>query len=147
GWQVAGALLLLALITLIAVRQRREQPYLLFGWLWYLGMLVPVIGLVQVGMQAMADRYTYLPAVGIFLLATWGGADLLARWRVAWELAAVLTACVLVASAAATVYQLGYWQNSITLWQHDLAAAGENDTAHVNLGSAFEKKSDAKRAM
>jgi len=80
-WQAPAAGLALAVLSLLALRQARRHPYLLVGWLWYLGTLLPVIGLVQVGVQAMADRYTYVPSIGLFIAVVWGMADLAARWR------------------------------------------------------------------
>src|SRR5205814_4397309 len=102
GWRAAGSALLLAAVTAAAVRLRRRCPYLIVGWLWFLGTLVPVIGLVQVGGQAMADRYTYVPLIGLFLIVAWGAVDLLARWphrRIALAAAAVvaLAACATTA--------------------------------------------------
>ena len=98
----------------------QTQPYLLVGWAWYLGTLVPVIGLVQVGNQTMADRYTYLPAIGLFIMLAWGAAEFAATWpkrrlALASAAAAILTACALTAQA-----QLLYWQNSESLFRHAL---------------------------
>src|SRR5207302_4994831 len=81
-WQVAGAAVLLMGVTILALVQMRRRPYLLVGWLWFLGMLFPVSGVVQAGSQAMADRFTYLPLIGLFVMVAWGGQDLLARWPV-----------------------------------------------------------------
>ena len=124
--------------------------YLAVGWFWYLGMLVPVIGLVTIGDQSMADRYTYLPLVGIFIALVWGGADVILalsaseegnqqpRWRVGlvWGVAAaVLTLC-----AVRSFDQLKYWSDSETFWRHTIAATGGNALAHTNLGTVLRDK-------
>jgi tetratricopeptide (TPR) repeat protein len=134
AWQPVGAALLLALVTAGAVASRGRAPYLLAGWLWYLGTLVPVIGLVQAGVQAYADRYTYFPQVGLLLAACWGAADLAgARPRPA--LAA--GAAVALALAVLAWNQAGVWHDSITLWEHALRLTGSNPVAQNNLGSAL----------
>ena len=130
AWQIAVSALVLAVGTILAIRLRARSPYLLVGWLWYLGTLVPVIGLVQVGSQAMADRYTYVPLVGIFVIAAWGLADLApkgARWLPAGAVV------VLVLAVLANV-QARHWRDSVTLFRHALAVDGENFMAHHTLG-------------
>jgi tetratricopeptide (TPR) repeat protein len=139
----AGAALLLAALTAGAVALRRRAPYLLAGWLWYLGTLVPVIGLVQVGLQAYADRYTYLPQVGLLLAACWGVADL-TRARPRAALAGAGAAAVLL--AALTWNQLAVWHDSVSLWEHDLRVAGPSFTALVDLGEALEAEGRVDRA-
>ena len=133
---LAAGLLLLA-VTAGAVLLARRRPYLLTGWLWYLGTLVPVVGLVQVGVQAMADRYTYVPLVGLSVAAAWGLGDFLARrpqWRgiVLVGAAALLAACV-----ALTWRQALTWRDSVTLWEQAVAATSNNCTAHYNLGCHY----------
>jgi tetratricopeptide (TPR) repeat protein len=138
--EVVAAAMLLALLTAGAVALARWRRYVLFGWLWFLGTLVPVIGLVQVGSQAMADRYTYMPLVGLFIIFVWGLADLPGEGRFdmpnpAWAVALpILAACVLL-----TRNQLPYWKNSETLFHHDLDAAGDNFTAHFALAYVLDK--------
>ncbi len=144
AWQVAGAAALLALATWAAYRLRRDRPYVAVGWLWYLGTLVPVIGLVQVGLQSMADRYTYVPLVGIFVIAVWGTADALAALArtasgrgepdPAWLL--VPAVAVLLPLAAATRVQLRHWQSAVTLFERAVAVA-DSDVARANLGEAL----------
>jgi Tfp pilus assembly protein PilF len=133
--EVGGALLLLAALTAGAVALRRRAPYLLAGWLWFLGTLVPVIGLVQVGGQAYADRYTYFPQIGLLLAACWGAADLAPRAlpRVAWAAGAV----VAVVLAALTWDQLQVWRDSVALWEHDIKVARDCPTAQMNLGEMY----------
>jgi Tfp pilus assembly protein PilF len=133
AWHVVGAVGLLAGLTLIAWTLRRHG-YVLTGWLWYLGTLVPVIGLVQAGEQARADRFTYVPLIGLLLVVAWGVPDLLARWprrRLVLPLATalVIAACMIVARA-----QVGYWQNEGTVWARALAVTSGNDLAHNNTG-------------
>ena len=131
--QAPAAGLLLAALTAAAVMAWRWRPYLIVGWLWYLGVLVPVLGLIQVGPQAMADRYTYLPHLGLFLLATWGIADLAGRWH-ARGVAVALAAALLVVFMACTWVQVGYWHDTVTLWTHTIAATRENGPAERLLG-------------
>ena len=128
-WKVAGSALVLVGLSGIAVATRRSRPYLLVGWLWYLGTLVPVIGLVQAGEQALADRFTYVPLLGVFVAAVWA----LPAWPVLVPVAAAaLVACVLVTRA-----QLSVWQNATTLFAHAVAVEPANATAHLNLGVAL----------
>jgi tetratricopeptide (TPR) repeat protein len=134
AWQTVGAALILLAISAAAVALVRSRPYLIVGWLWYLGMLVPVIGLVQVGAQAHADRYTYLPQIGLYLMLAWGAADLPLpnSWR--RPLLASLAALVMVALMGCAWVQTGYWRDSETLWRHALDCTDRNDVAYNNLG-------------
>jgi Flp pilus assembly protein TadD len=133
-WEVILATGLLVAITVTAILFRGKWPYLFTGWLWYVLMLVPVIGLVQVGEQGHADRYTYLPHVGLFLLTVWGIADVIQPHRSMWRVAAVPAPVIIVALAATAYIQTSYWRNSETLWTHTLAVTSDNDFAHNNLG-------------
>lgn len=136
----AVAVLALAAVTLLAIRARRSGPYLLAGWLWYLASLVPVIGLVQVGGQAMADRYTYVPLIGLFIMVAWGIPELLGRGK---RLSLTFTgiACVVVlVLAALTRTQVSYWRNDLTLFNHALEATEDNYLAHSFLGLALAKE-------
>jgi tetratricopeptide (TPR) repeat protein len=133
-WQIVGALLLLGAITCSVIMLRRTRPYLCVGWLWYVIMLLPVIGLVQVGEQARADRYTYLPQIGLCIAATWLIVDLARHWR--WRrpvLATAAASIILLLSWRASV-QAAYWTNSESLWNHALAVTSNNDVAHNNVG-------------
>ena len=131
---VAGAALLLAGVSVLAIRSVRKAPWFPFGWFWYLGMLVPVIGIVQVGQQAMADRYTYLPLIGLFVAIVWGGAQAAARWPGTRNLLAAGVAAALAACAVLTWRQIGHWRSSTTLFEHALAVTRNNHVAHNNLG-------------
>jgi len=132
---VAGAAALLAAITAAAFRQRRRRPWIVVGWLWFLGMLVPVLGIVQVGLAAMADRYTYLPSLGLQLALLWTARDLLPP--AGYRLAPLAAAAVLAGLAARTWNQLGVWRDSITLYEHALAVTRGNYLAECYLGSAL----------
>ncbi len=133
-WKVAGSALLLAVISVLAVASARRRPYVLVGWLWYLGTLVPVLGLVQVGLQAHADRYTYIPLVGIFLILAWGVPEFLAGRGVAPALSAAGAVVVIGSCGVASWFQAGCWADSPTLWRHTLEATGDNFMAHFHLG-------------
>ncbi|HOC56173.1 MAG TPA: tetratricopeptide repeat protein [Verrucomicrobiota bacterium] len=131
---VAGAALLLAAVSVLAIRSVRKAPWFPFGWFWYLGMLVPVIGIVQVGQQAMADRYTYIPLIGLFVAIVWGGAQAAARWPRTRNWLAAGAAAALAACAVLTWRQIGHWRSSTTLFEHALAVTRDNHVAHNNLG-------------
>jgi Tfp pilus assembly protein PilF len=136
-WQPTLAALLLAGITLAVVRVYRTRPYLAVGWFWYVGTLVPVIGLVQVGAQARADRYMYIPMAGLGIMLAWGLADLAARWPRAKRAMAISAAAACVALAVVTWQQIPYWQNSETLFRHAIAVTEHNHLAHNNLANAL----------
>jgi len=125
--------LLLAGLSVLAVGSARQRPYLLVGWFWFLGVLVPFIGLLQAGAQAMADRFAYVPLLGLFLAVVWGAGDIAIHWRHrSFALAALATAACL-ACLALTRRQIEYWKNDETLFRHALAVTEDNDVAHVNL--------------
>jgi Flp pilus assembly protein TadD len=146
AWQLAGAALLLAGVSALVLRGARRHGYLPVGWLWYLGMLVPVIGLVQVGLQAHADRYTYLPLIGVFLMLAWGVPDLLARWHVAGAVTAAGTVVLVGVCAVMSWLQAGYWKDSVTLWRHALDVTVDNYMAHHKLGMHLLKAGQAAAA-
>ena len=136
-WKITGACFVLAGLTFAAVRAARQRGYFLFGWLWYLGTLIPVIGFVQVGEQTMADRYTYIPLIGIFIIIAWGAGELWGGRR--YRRAVLVSAAgVTLASLLMGAYvQTGYWKDSISLWTHTLACTSKNYIAHDNLGIAL----------
>jgi tetratricopeptide (TPR) repeat protein len=146
-WQVILALGLLLATTLAAIVFRSERPYLFTGWFWYLCMLVPVIGLVQVGEQGHADRYTYLPQIGLFLLAVWFAADVTAVSQSRSRFAAATAVVIIVALAWAAFVQTFYWRNSETLWTHALAVTTDNDFAHNNLGYLCVDRGELDKAI
>jgi tetratricopeptide (TPR) repeat protein len=135
--QVLLAAVLLAAVSWWCWRLRRRQPFLLTGWLWFLGTLVPVIGLVQAGKQAMADRYTYLPLLGIFIAVVWGVFELAARLRRRNIILTTAGAAVIVLCALLTWRQLGYWKDSVTIYRHTLAVTTNNAVIHYNLGTTL----------
>ena len=131
-WHVALAAAVLAAISWGVIRLRRVCPYLAVGWFWFLGTLVPVIGIVQAGEQARADRYMYVPMIGLAVMAAWGGADLLRRWS---RLRVAVATGVCAACAGAAWAQVGYWRNSETLFAHALEVTSGNYVAEHNLGT------------
>jgi protein O-mannosyl-transferase len=137
AWWVAGAALILAALSAWALWRARTAGYLMVGWLWYLGTLVPVIGLVQVGQQAMADRYSYIPLIGLFVMLVWSAAEIPARWPVARAWLAACAVAMIVACAVLTRGQLAYWRNSASLFEHALAVTHDNAVAQNNLGVCF----------
>jgi protein O-mannosyl-transferase len=147
AWEVLGSLVVLAAITLFVIKAARDRRYLIVGWLWYLGTLVPVIGLVQVGGQSMADRYTYVPYIGLFIMAAWGLTEAVAGWRYgrvalpATALAAVVV-CMVVAHA-----QVRHWENSIALWTHAIDVTSDNYRAHSNLANILSDQGKLDEAL
>jgi tetratricopeptide (TPR) repeat protein len=128
--------LLLAAVSALVIWGRRRR-YLTVGWLWYLGTLVPVIGLVQVGGQAMADRYMYLPQIGLFIFLAWGVADLTAPWPRRVRVLVPVTALLLAFCVGKTAYQVRLWAHSVWLWEYTTSVTENNALAHNNLGSAY----------
>jgi protein O-mannosyl-transferase len=143
-WQWVGAAAGLILVTVLVIVYARRAPYLAVGWFWFLGMLVPVIGLVQVGEQSMADRYTYLPLIGLFIAGVWGAADLIASLRLSRPavVAGALAAVVLVGCIIATARQVGYWRDSVELYTHALELDPQNHVAAIHLGYVFLNAGD-----
>lgn len=137
--EVALAAALLLTLSWFAWRWRRPRPYFLTGWLWFLGMLVPVIGLVQAGHQAMADRYTYLPSVGLFVMAVFGIAEAGSRLKLPPAVVPLGATLILAACVAGTERQLTFWRDTQTLFAHTLAVTGANGPAHLMLGVARER--------
>jgi tetratricopeptide (TPR) repeat protein len=140
AWQVAGAVLVLTAISVAAIRAARRHPYLPVGWLWYVGTLVPVIGLVQVGSQPMADRYTYVPLIGLFIIAAWGVSVLLHRTPRRSLALGAGAALVVVGCVIAARRQLTHWRDSVALWEHAVEATPASHRAHNNLGHALAKR-------
>ena len=161
AWHLTGSILVLAVITYVAVRGRRRHPYLLFGWLWFVGTLVPVIGLVQVGPQAMADRYTYVPLIGVFVMVAWGipsavgpllsgkrsePADDSEPVRRDTGLLAI-TFLIVPVLTIATWVQLRHWRDEMTLATRALSVTRNNAVAHNQLGLALYRRGDAADAL
>ncbi len=146
-WQAAGAGLLLLAVTVLMIWWGRKRGYTLVGWLWYLGTLVPVIGLVQVGLQSHADRYTYVPLIGIFIVIAWGAADIIGNSSYRKVAAAVSAVVILAALAVCTWIQAGYWHNNIALYEHALKVTANNHVAHNNLGVVLRNQGKTAEAL
>jgi len=144
--QVAGAALLLASVTLIVCLRALSRPYLMVGWFWFLGTLIPVSGLVQVGSQARADRYTYFPSIGLYLMLIWGLFEKVSsrKWNfvLAVPVVAALLACVWL-----TRVQAGYWAHSRTLWEHTIAVTPDNFFAQTKYGEALARQGKREDAL
>ncbi|MBU4271406.1 MAG: tetratricopeptide repeat protein [Planctomycetes bacterium] len=136
-WQVIGSLLILLGVTAAVFAWARKRPYLPVGWLWYLGMMFPVVGLVPFGTQAMADRFTYLPQIGLCIALVWGAADPCRSWPHRRWVCGVGSAVVLAALMACAWRQTSYWRDSETLWNRTIACTSRNYTAHNALGNAL----------
>jgi tetratricopeptide (TPR) repeat protein len=146
-WQVLGAVLVLLVISGGVLACRRRCPYLLVGWLWYLGMLLPVIGLLQVGSQAMADRYTYLPQIGLCIAVAWGASQATRLWPYrGWScgIASTLVVAVLIGCAW---QQTSYWRDSKTLWSRAISCTQQNYVAHFNLGVVCADRGQLEKAL
>jgi tetratricopeptide (TPR) repeat protein len=149
-WQALGAALLLIAVTILVIRTAKRLPYLTMGWLWFTGTLVPVIGIVQVGGQAMADRYTYIPLIGLFVMAAWGIPELLKKWQPTHlprkETLFASSLLVLLSLFIVTRTQVGYWRNNITLYDHSLKAS-PSDVIHCSRGVAYAQLGDPRQAI
>ncbi|MBW1780111.1 MAG: tetratricopeptide repeat protein [Deltaproteobacteria bacterium] len=147
AWQTIGACLFLAGISLLVTVQRKRRPYLTVGWFWYLGTFVPVIQLVQVGLHAMADRYTYIPLVGIFIMVAWGVSDALAKWRLRKPALVTAGLSSLLVLAAISWLQVRHWNDSMALFEHALRCVPNNYVAHNGLARALEVEGKTDEAL
>jgi protein O-mannosyl-transferase len=146
AWEVAGAAAAILAVSVLAIWQARRRPYLAVGWFWYLGALVPVIGLVQVGEQAMADRYTYVPLIGIFIVIAWGAAEVASAWPRRRWIIATLAALALAGLGWQAARQVACWSDSETLFRHALAAGADTAMAHCKLADAERESGDTREA-
>jgi len=147
-FQIAGAAAILLLISFLAILLSRRYPYALVGWLWYLGTLVPVIGFIQAGDQAMADRYMYVPGIGLFIIIAWGVSDIFKKWPKKNVMSILSAGAILSVLIICTIHQAKVWRNSVTLFQHTLKVTHNNALAHNNLGVALlnqGKSNDAEK--
>jgi len=133
-WQIAGAVFLLVCITVVVIWKARQRPYLTVGWLWYLGTLVPVVGLIQVGLQASADRYTYIPLTGLFIIIAWGIPDFFAKRHYRDVMLFLSGGILLLILWVTTWLQVGHWRNNMTLYKHATEVVANNAWAHHYLG-------------
>ncbi len=158
AWQTAASFLLLVCVSFAAIKTVRNHPYFAFGWLWYIGTLVPVIGVVQVGSHSIADRYTYVPLIGIFIIVAWGVPNFLSKWcakklpdeigqPVLRQALSVAAAALLSAFMACTWIQTQYWSDSITLFEHALDVTENNTAAHTNLGVVLQEQGRSAEAV
>jgi len=138
--QVAGAGILLLSISLLAIWAVKQRPWFIVGWLWFTGTLIPVIGLVQVGVHSMADRFAYLPLIGIYIMIAWGIPELLPRWRFKKKAISITVAIVLLILMTTTLFQVRYWINSLTIFEHSLKLTANNYLLHYNLGNVLRSR-------
>jgi protein O-mannosyl-transferase len=146
-WQTILSGMLIAAVTGLVLKQVRLRPYLFVGWFWFLGTLVPVIGLVQVGLQAMADRYAYLPLIGLFIMLVWGVVDFAGHSERCRMFGVFLFALLILAGGVFTRYQLRFWESSSSLFTHALLVTEQNDIAHSNLARSLFQEGDLERAV
>jgi tetratricopeptide (TPR) repeat protein len=136
-WVVSESAILIVVITLIAIFLRQKRPYLFVGWFWFLILVFPVLGFFQAGLQGRADRFTYLPHIGITIALTWAVADLTQQWRNQRALLASAATCIVIACALCAWKQTSYWHDSISLWGRALAVTSNNQIAHQDLAAAL----------
>jgi Flp pilus assembly protein TadD len=147
GWQVAGAALVLIAATAAVIVERKRKPYLLVGWLWYIGTLIPVIGVVQVGQQAMADRYMYVPLIGLTIMLAFGIWELAISRSIPRVLLGATSALVLLVFAVASWRQASHWRDSLTLFEHANNVTERNWLAHTGLGFALADRRQLDEAI
>jgi protein O-mannosyl-transferase len=147
AWQVTGALVLILVITAFVISMTKRQPYLFVGWLWYSITILPVIKIVQIGSDAMADRYHYLPSIGISVMVAWGILSLIKNEFVRRNILFPSAIIVVVLMAVLTWQQCGYWKNSIELWSHALKVTKNNAMAHSNYASALYEEGNIDEAL
>lgn len=136
-WEIAGSAFVLVAVSILVLQGARKRPYFLAGWLWYLGTLVPVIGIVQVGGQAYADRYTYVPLIGIFIMAAWGISEMTATWKDRRVGLGVVCGLTLLSAMTASWYQVRIWADNVTLFRHALEVTSSNWVSQTHLGTAL----------
>jgi len=146
-WQVFGATVVLAGVSVWVIKVSSRHRYLLTGWFWYLGTLVPVIGLVQVGSQGIADRYTYIPSIGLLIVVAWGANDLLRKWKYKHIVLGLSALAAITILAVLAWFQVGFWRNSFTLFDHAVKVTKENDVAYNNRGTIYYEKGEYDMAI
>lgn len=147
AWQLALAVLFLVSVTVLIWKQRRSRPYLATGWLWYLGTLVPVIGLIQVGDQSMADRYAYIPLIGIFVMIVWGAADAADHTQLNLQLRTAIAIVILAALSFLTWRQIGFWHSDYDLWSHTIKVTQHNVVADETLSKTLMQLGHPQEAL
>src|SRR5437868_5803949 len=144
---IAGCAALLVALSAIAIIYRKRFPFLFTGWFWFVGMLVPVMGIVQVGRQSHADRYTYLPLIGITIAIVWLVAELTARWRLQKQIGAIACTIITIALSACAYHQTTFWRNADSLWPHTLAVTTNNDGAHLAFATSLFAEGKTEEAI
>ena len=146
-WRIAVSSVILIIISVAAIYLAKKKRFFLVGWLWYLGTLVPVIGLVQIGPQAMADKYTYLPLTGIFIIIAWAVEDLCRRRPALRFVSCVVAMLLMAAMVVGTRRQVGYWKDSMSLSRHAIAVTENNNIMHMNLGNTLARRGQFDEAI
>jgi lipoprotein NlpI len=146
-WQVLDSVVMLVCISVLVVKVSGRHKYLLTGWFWYLGTLVPVIGLVQVGSQGMADRYTYIPSIGLLFVVAWGADDLFGKWKYKHIVLGLSAFASITILTVLTWFQVGYWRDSFSLFDHAVKVTKENDVAYNNRGTIYYEKGEYDMAI
>jgi cytochrome c-type biogenesis protein CcmH/NrfG len=146
-WQIVMATVGILIASVLVLRVRKRLPYLAMGWLWYLITFLPVIGFVRIGQHAMADRYTYIPLIGVFIVVIWGMSDLAERFRIPLKALAILMVAIIVIYSVLTSLQTRKWHDSITLFSHALEVTENNWLAHKNLGAALANQGKLMEAL
>lgn len=141
-WKITGSLMILLAVTLAALRLTRRAPFLIVGWLWFGGMLFPLSGMAQIGTQARADHYAYIPMIGLLMMVCWGAAALMKRWPLPRPLASVVCLAIIGLMTAASWRQAGHWKDSETLMAHALTVTRDNYEAHNYLAQALAERGD-----
>lgn len=141
-WVLLGAAALIIAITVFAIIVREKRPYVLVGWFWFLILVAPVLGIFQAGLQARADRFTYLPHIGITISVAWSVAALTQDWRSRKIVLGSIAGCVIAASTIAAWKQTTYWRDSVSIWEHTIAVTSENQIAHQDLAAALQARGD-----
>jgi len=147
-WEVMGSIIVLLMITVIAQIKYRKYPYFIVGWLWFIGTLVPVLGIIQAGLwPAIGERWAYVPYIGLFIIVAWGVPDLLTRVNRKKDIIVAAAAVVLVIFAVRTWFQIGYWKDDFSLFSHCVTLNPDNYVAHVNLAAAYAKQGESEDAI
>ena len=146
-WYPVIAIIIVGYLSMAAIRMASRRPYVFTGWFWFLIALVPVIGLMQVGIQSIADRYTYVPLIGLFIIIAWTGCDLAKQWQIPLILLRSLAIAIIAICVPLTMIQVGYWKNSFTLFQHALRLNPNNFFVEVNLAMSYEAKDQHELAL
>jgi Tfp pilus assembly protein PilF len=147
SWEVIGSIFVLAVVTAAVFRLINRYPFVFVGWFWFLGVLVPAIGLIQVGDQAMADRYTYIPSIGLFVIAAWGVPALFSRWQSSSLILGAASVIVVLAYGIAAHVQVGYWKTNLALWTRTLSVTTANQRAENSMATELTTRGQYREAI